>query len=106
MITFEAKYVKVWNIDMDGKYPKLRISTSEKDKEGNYINSNWFATCIGKSAETARKLKEGDTIAVRGKISNKYDKEKNVTYYNVALFDIELVRSQQSSEEFDDECPI
>jgi hypothetical protein len=58
-------YAKVWKIKPAEKYLDLRISTSEKDRDGNYINSTWFPRCIGHSFNSLKdKLKEGDRIII------------------------------------------
>ena len=47
------------------------MSTSEKDKDGNYINSSWYARAIGHAANTLKDLKEKDRIVVtKSKITN------------------------------------
>ena len=37
-------YAKVWKVtpSENGKYVDLQITTSEKDNDGNYVNSSWF----------------------------------------------------------------
>lgn len=58
-------YAKVWKITPAEKYLDLRISTSEKDRGGNYINSTWFPRCIGHAFNSLKdKLKEGDRITI------------------------------------------
>ena len=73
-------YAKVWHIDRQDKYTDVRISTSEKDKDGNYINSNWFARLIGHAHQKLKDIKEEDRITItQAKLSNEpyTDKEGN-----------------------------
>lgn len=66
-------YAKVWKIQKKtDKYIDLQISTSEKDKDGNYVNSSWFPRCIGHAFNSLKDtLKEGDRITIKKcKLSN------------------------------------
>lgn len=65
-------YAKVWKVTPSEKYLDLQISTSEKDREGNYVNSSWFPRCIGHAFNSLNgKLKEGDRITITtSKLSN------------------------------------
>lgn len=64
-------YAKVWDATDEGKYLDLRISTSEKKQDGNYVNSNWFARAIGKAMDNLKKVKKGDSIVITtAKLSN------------------------------------
>lgn len=58
-------YAKVWKIQEHEKYLDLQISTSEKDAEGNYVNSSWFPRAIGHAFNTLKgNLKEGDRLVI------------------------------------------
>lgn len=72
-------YAKVWKITLSEKYLDLQISTSEKDQEGNYINSSWFPRCIGHAFNALKgKLKEGDRITItKCKLSNERYTDKD-----------------------------
>lgn len=74
MIYNENKiYAKVWKVSPseNGKYIDLQITTSEKDTEGNYINSSWFPRCIGKSVNTLKGVKREDKIIIlKSKFTN------------------------------------
>ena len=52
-------YAKVWKVtpSENGKYIDLQITTSEKDNDGNYVNSSWFPRVIGKAVNTLKGLK-------------------------------------------------
>lgn len=70
-------YAKVWKIDRKEKYTDLNISTSEKDREGNYINSSWYPRAIGHAHNSLKDVKEGDRITIKqGKLSmDPYEKD-------------------------------
>lgn len=88
-------YAKVWEVKpvTDNK-TKIRISISRKDKQsGEYIQDfSGFVDCIGtNTAAKALRLKEGDRIKLGDvDVTTRYDKEKNVTYTNYAMFNFEM----------------
>lgn len=114
----QAPFATVWNVEGKGKYVQGRISTSEKDQEGNYINSNWFARFVGKCKDNALDLNERDRIKIlSGKITNIVggEGENKKSYLNVVIFDFELLnpngasysKPQENYEEIDeDEIPF
>lgn len=81
MFWINDAYAKIWKIESKDKYDDLRISTSEKDnrEEGKFINSNWFARCIGHAHQQIAngEFAEGDRVKiVKGKVSNEtYEKD-------------------------------
>ena len=74
MIFFQNNeaYGKVWKITKNEKYLDVQMTTSEKDTEGNYVNSRWFPRIIGHAFNSLKDtLKEGDRIVVtKAKFSN------------------------------------
>lgn len=100
MFRIENAYATVWSVEDKGNYVKGRISTSEKNKEGKYVNSNWFVTFVGKAKESALALSTKDRIKITsGKISNTTTGEgKNKkTYTNVTIFEFENVNNNQDN---------
>jgi hypothetical protein len=65
-------YAKVWKVEKHEKYIDLQITTSEKDNDGNYINSGWFPRLIGHAFNSLKdKIKEGDKLVVtKSKMTN------------------------------------
>lgn len=66
-------YAKVWKVtpSENGKYVDLQITTSEKDNDGNYVNSSWFPRVIGKAVNTLKGLKREDRIIItKSKFTN------------------------------------
>ena len=73
-------YAKVWEIKPAEKYIDLRISTSEKNEDGDYINSSWFCRALGHAKNSLANLKEKDKITVTSsKFTNEYNREKSTT---------------------------
>lgn len=71
MIYFTNQYAKIWEIKMNEKYADVRISTSEKNQDGTYTNSNWFARCLGGGLKDIANFKEGNRIKItKGKVVN------------------------------------
>ena len=68
---------KVWKVEKSEKYIDLQVTTSEKDKEGNYDNSGWFPRLIGHAFNALKDtIKEGDSLIItKCKITNKRYKD-------------------------------
>lgn len=87
-------FAKVWDVKpMSDTKTKLRISVSRKDKQtGEYVQDfSGFVDCVGSlAAKKAAQLKEGDRIKLGDvDVTNRFDKEKNVTYTNFVMFNFE-----------------
>lgn len=97
-------WAKVWDIQDKGKFTTLKIATSKK------INDEWtkdfdgYVRAIGHAHNKAKEIKVGDSIHVTNfELTNNYVKEKNITYTNVAIFEIDEIKGsnqpQQSQQE-------
>lgn len=93
-------FATFWEAEDKGKYSKGRISTSEKDKDGNYVNSNWFANFVGEAHEKVGTLTAKDRITITsGKVSNTSSKDKDgnwQNYLNVTIFDFDKYEADNS----------
>lgn len=93
MIYFTNQYAKLWEIKMNEKYADVRISTSEKNQDGSYTNSNWFGRCLGGGLKDIANFKEGDRIKItKGKVTNETytDKSGNKkSFVRVMIYGIE-----------------
>lgn len=72
-------YAKVWSVTKSEKYIDLQVTTSEKDRDGNYINSGWFPRLIGHAFNALKDtVKKGDMlIFTKSKITNeRYEDEE------------------------------
>ncbi len=94
------QYATVWKVkpSENGKYIDLQISTSEKDKDGSYLNSSWFPRCIGHANNSLKDLQERDRIKIKTfKLTNEYNKEKNQSYLRFLILDAEILDKDGSS---------
>lgn len=87
-------YAKIWETrEKSGTCTEARISISRKNKQtGEYEQdfSGWVRFVGTATAASALKLKEGDSIKLGDvDVSNRYDKEKKVTYTNFTVFSFE-----------------
>ena len=98
----KGAYATVWETrDGNGNYTQARISISKKDKEtGEYrTDFNGWIRLIGSAHEKAGALKERSRIKIgECDVTNKYDKEKEVTYVNYAVFSFEDPNAESSDE--------
>lgn len=94
-------YATVWDVRPgQGNFVDVRISTSRKDREtGKFVQDfGGYVRFVGNAANEASTLKERDRIRIgECDVSNRYDRDKNITYTNCAVFDFEKVDSNLSS---------
>ncbi len=83
-------YATVWSVEQNDKgFVKGRISTSEKNKEGEYSNSNWFVTFGKNCSGKALALQPKDRIVIKKfAIKNPSFKKEDGTYVNYLNVDI------------------
>lgn len=113
-------YAKVWKVTKAEKYLDLQITTSEKNQDGEYINSGWFPRVIGHAFNSLKDtLSEGDRIIItKCKLSNERYTAKDGTKKSAFRFlileaEIEGKESQaptnnepaQNAAKDDDDCP-
>ena len=78
----ENKYPQVatfWKVQEDkGTYATVSLSTSKKDKDKNWHNSNWsYVRFVGNAYDDLKSLKEKDKIIIKaGQISREPYKDK------------------------------
>lgn len=92
-------YAAVFSVKKgNGKYYDVNLTTSKKDKSSGNYNTDFrgFARFIGNAADTIAKysgkngspvcrIKLGDV-----EVTNSYNKEKDITYTNYAVFSCEI----------------
>ena len=93
-------WAKVWDIQDKGKFTTLKIATSKK------INDEWtkdfdgYVRAIGHAHNKAKEIKVGDSIHVTEfELTNNYVKERNITYTNVAVFEIDEIKGSNQSQQ-------
>lgn len=87
-------YCTIWSVEpVSDVQTKARISISRKDKQtGEYTEDfsgfiSFFGTAVAKKAAI---LKERDRIKLGDvDVRSKYDKAKNITYYNFNVYSFE-----------------
>ena len=95
-----GRFCKVWDVEInDNGYAKVNLGTSRKDKEGNYINTNWWGVVfVGEAKEFGANLKKGDVIEiVSGQLENVYNKEKKVSYFNMVVFEAKMENQENKA---------
>lgn len=101
-VFFKDQWAKLWNVTAGDNYADLRITTSEKDKEGNYVNSTWFPRVWGDLAEQFKHMQAGDRFKiVNGKVSNlskKMPDGKLRSFIEFRIFSISDVTSKDGGE--------
>jgi hypothetical protein len=111
-ISFSKAFATYWGTEKEGeKFATVKLSTGDKQKDGTYINTNWFATFVGKALEKLDDLKSKDKIQITGKISNPYNKETKKSFLSLLVWDFEFsdgVKSnaKNSNEELDEQMPF
>lgn len=73
-------YATVWKATLseNKKYMDLQISTSEKDADGNWKNSNWFPRVIGHALNSLKGVKREDRITItKSKFTNESYEDEN-----------------------------
>ncbi len=86
-------YATIWEVkEGKGNYADVRISISKKNKQTNEYETdfNGFVRFIGDSGKKVKNYKEKDRVKLGDcDVTNHYDKEKNITYTNCAVFSFE-----------------
>lgn len=100
MINFNSVYASVFRPDTDNdKYVKANISTSRKDQNDEYINSNWFGYFLGRAKDKAAKLNDGARIfIVSGGVTNEKFTDKNGDdkyFVSVKIFDFVILDNKE-----------
>lgn len=88
-------YAKIWQVEPATETrTKVRLSVSRKNKmTGEYEQDfGGYVSFVGTAcASKAARLKEGDRIKLGDvDLQNKYDKEKNTTYFYPTVFSFEM----------------
>lgn len=98
-----GSYAKIWKINREEKYADVSLSISRKNKDSGEYETEWsdnFTRFIGKANDKLKDVKEGDRIKlISTDVTNKYSKEKNVTYTNYKVFDFETLSGNTNGNE-------
>ena len=90
----QGGYVTVWEVKPKTQaITQLRVSSSKKDRTTDeYVTdfSGYISVLGSEVASRAMSLKSGDRIRLGAwELTNKYNKEKGETYWNVAVYEFE-----------------
>ncbi len=95
--------VKLWEFEDKGKYSVVSLSQSQKDKQtGNYVTkfSSKFVRFIGAAHDKLKQCSKGERVKiVNFGVENRYDKEKNTTFTNFIVTDIEALEPKQPANQ-------
>ena len=91
----KGSYAKVWDVEpKSDTLTRLRISTSKKNKQTDQYEQDFsdYVACVGTAcASKAARLSKGDKIRIGDSdVTNRYDKDKKMTYYNFKMFNFEV----------------
>lgn len=88
-------YATIWEVKQgNGNYTDVRMNISKKNKQTNQyeVDFSGYVRLIGTAHQRANTLKEKSKIKIGDcEVTNSYNKEKNVTYTNYAVFSFEDV---------------
>ena len=95
-------YATAWEVKKgNGNYTDVRLSTSRKNKQTDAYETDFsgFVRFVGTAHQNAGNLKERDRIKIGDcEVTNSYNKEKNVTYTNYAVFSFENANCGNSGQ--------
>lgn len=99
----KGNFGTVWKTENKGKYTVAEMSTSKKNKETDKYETDWsnkFVRLVGTAHDQAKNFGERENVKIGScEVTNKYDKEKNVTYTNYVIFGFEEKDGGSSSKE-------
>lgn len=89
-------FATIWAVEDKGSFSNVRISTRRKVKGTDTYEQDFggYVRFIGEAHTKSSGLKEKDRIKIgEFEVTNQFNKEKNVTYTNVAIFTFESADS-------------
>lgn len=97
MINFNGCYANVFDVEVKDNYVKAHLSTSRKDQNDEYINSNWFGYFFGRAKDKAAKLEDKSRIFIiqGGVTCEKYEDSEGESKFftSVKIFDFVTLES-------------
>ena len=108
-------YATVWSVEDKGKFSKVQLSTSRKNRETNEYETDFsgFVAFVGNAHKKAGSLRKNDRIKLDGcDVTTTYDEKKKITYTNYTVFDFATANSTRKTSspvdngEPDDDTPF
>lgn len=89
-------YATVWSVEDMGKYTKVQLSISSKNRDTGEYETDWsdYANFVGSAHQTAKNagLQKKDRIHIIGcDERNRYDSNARRKYYNHVVFEFEPI---------------
>lgn len=91
-----GSYAKIWEFTDKGTYGVVNLSSSKKNKDTNAYDTDFqykFVSVVGNAYQFMKGVtipKNGLTVKITNcSVTNKYDANKNTTYWNCAVFGLE-----------------
>lgn len=99
MIGFNSVYANVFDVEATDKCVKAHLSTSRKDQNDEYVNSNWFGYFVGRAKDKAENLSDRSRIfIISGAVVNEKFTDKNGDdkyFVAVKIFDFIVLDSDR-----------
>ncbi len=108
-------YAKIWKVEDKGNFSKVQMSVSKKNRQTDQYETEFsgFVNFVGHAHNKISTSYEGAKIKLGDcDVTTKYNKEKNVTYTNYALFEFEDADAPNTqptdftSEDIDEDTPF
>lgn len=92
----DSRYHKVWEIQDNDNFKKIRFGDGKKDKDGVWQNCTWNGIIVGKGKDVL--IQEGDVFTINSGVvfSEKYNDK---WYVNVTIFDLDVTSRQEPTDE-------
>lgn len=89
----QGAYAKIWKIEDKGNYHVAQMSISRKNKDTGVYDTEWqnnFVRLVGTAHQQIATMDISRNVKIGScDVTNKYDKDKNITYTNYVVFNFE-----------------
>ena len=94
----KGAYAKIWSVEDKGNVTKVNLSTSKKDKTGEYVTDfSGFVNLVGTAHQNAGSLSSGGRIKIGDcDVTTSFNKDTKTGYTNYAIFTFESADSTES----------
>ena len=89
-----GNYARIWEVTDKGRYLEAKMSVSKRNKATGKYEQEWSAfgvRLVGHAANQAKEMTFPASVQLGScDVTNKYDKEKKITYTNYVVFDFQV----------------